>query len=78
MYDNREMRYDREDILGVIKPERIPGWAKARLLEEQKRNRLNLNDKEATELATKLQKVSALSHDTMNRLTHSIDEWLRF
>lgn len=29
-------------------------------------------------MATKLQKVSALSHDTMNRLTHSIDEWLRF
>lgn len=37
-----------------------------------------MNDKEATELATKLQKVSALSHDTMNRLTHSTDEWLRF
>ena len=37
VYDNREMRYDREDILGVIKPERIPGWAKARLLEEQKK-----------------------------------------
>ena len=29
-------------------------------------------------MATKLQKVSALSHDTMNRLTHSTDEWLRF
>lgn len=37
-----------------------------------------MNDKEATDLATKLQKVSALSHDTMNRLTHSTDEWLRF
>lgn len=29
-------------------------------------------------MATKLQKVSALSRDTMNRLTHSTDEWLRF
>ena len=37
-----------------------------------------MNDKEATDLATKLQKVSALSHDTMNRLTYSTDEWLRF
>ena len=37
VYDNREMRYDREDILGVIKPERIPDWAKVRLLEEQKK-----------------------------------------
>jgi N12 class adenine-specific DNA methylase len=47
-------------------------------LKNKKRNRLNLNDKEATELATKLQKVSALSRDTMNRLTHSTDEWLSF
>ena len=37
-----------------------------------------MNDKEATELATKLQKVSVLSRDTINRLTHSTDEWLRF
>lgn len=37
-----------------------------------------MNDKEATDLATKLQKVSALSRDTMNRLTYSTDEWLRF
>lgn len=37
MYDNREMRYNREDILGVIKPERIPNWAKERLVEEQKK-----------------------------------------
>ena len=29
-------------------------------------------------MATKLQKVSALSRDTMNRLTHSTDEWLSF
>ena len=29
-------------------------------------------------MATKLQKESALSRDTMNRLTHSTDEWLRF
>ena len=29
-------------------------------------------------MATKLQKVSALSRDTMNRLTYSTDEWLRF
>ena len=25
------MRYDRTDILGVIKPERIPNWAKERI-----------------------------------------------
>lgn len=29
-------------------------------------------------MATKLQKVSELTRDTMNRLTHSTDEWLRF
>ena len=39
---------------------------------------INLNDKEATELATKLQKVSELTRDTMTRLTHSTDEWLSF
>ena len=37
VYDNREMRYNREDILGVIKPECIPNWAKERLVEEQKK-----------------------------------------
>ena len=31
VFDNREMRYDRTDILGVIKPERIPNWAKERI-----------------------------------------------
>ena len=29
-------------------------------------------------MATKLQKVSELTRDTMNRLTHSTDEWLSF
>ena len=31
VFDNREMRYDRTDVLGVIKPERIPDWAKERI-----------------------------------------------
>lgn len=40
VYDNREMRYDRTDVLGVIKPERVPDWAKERLQQmEQKKQR---------------------------------------
>lgn len=40
VYDNREMRYDRTDVLGVIKPERVPDWAKERIaVKEQNRNR---------------------------------------
>lgn len=35
VYDNREMRYDRTDVLGIIKPERIPDWAKERIAERQ-------------------------------------------
>ena len=31
VFDNREMRYDRTDVVGVIKPERIPNWAKERI-----------------------------------------------
>ena len=39
-YDNREMRDDRSDGLGVIKPERVPDWAKERIaVKEQNRNR---------------------------------------
>ena len=34
------MRYDRTDVLGVIKPERVPDWAKERIaVKEQNRNR---------------------------------------
>lgn len=35
VYDNREMRYDRTDVLGIIKPERVPDWAKERITERQ-------------------------------------------
>lgn len=40
IYDNREMRYDRNDVLGIIKPERVPAWAKERIAQmEQQKNR---------------------------------------
>jgi len=40
IYDNREVRYDRTDVLGIIKPERIPDWAKERIAQmEQKKQR---------------------------------------
>jgi len=31
LYSGREARWNREDILGIVKPECIPDWAKARL-----------------------------------------------
>ena len=31
IYDERSMRYDRTDVLGIIKPERIPAWAQERI-----------------------------------------------
>lgn len=31
IFDGRSMRYERNDVLGVIRPDRIPGWAKERL-----------------------------------------------
>lgn len=46
VYDNREMRYDRTDVLGVIKPERIPDWAKERIAAKvQKMSRVELDSK---------------------------------
>ena len=40
IYDGREMRYDRTDVLGIIKPEHIPDWAKERIQQmEQKKQR---------------------------------------
>ena len=40
IYDGREMRYDRVDVLGVIKPECVPDWAKERIRQmEQKKHR---------------------------------------
>ena len=40
IYDGRDMRYDRSDVLGIIKPEHIPDWAKERLQQmEQKKHR---------------------------------------
>lgn len=40
IYDGREMRYDRTDVLGIIKPERVPDWAKERIRQmEQKKHR---------------------------------------
>ena len=31
VFDGRSLRYDRSDVLGVIRPDRIPGWANERL-----------------------------------------------
>lgn len=31
LYSGREARWNREDILGIVKPEYMPDWAKARL-----------------------------------------------
>lgn len=31
VYDGRELRYELPDVLGVIKPERIPDWVKERI-----------------------------------------------
>ncbi|WP_238456654.1 hypothetical protein [Desulfotruncus arcticus] len=31
LYSGKESRWNREDILGVLKPEYMPGWAKERL-----------------------------------------------
>jgi len=40
IYDGREMRYDRTDVLGIIKPEYVPVWAKERIRQiEQKKHR---------------------------------------
>lgn len=36
IYDGRKVRYDRADVLGIIKPERIPDWAKARIRQMEK------------------------------------------
>jgi hypothetical protein len=35
LYSGKESRWNREDILGVIKPECMPGWAKERLKQIQ-------------------------------------------
>lgn len=40
IYDGRDMRYDRTDVLGIIKPECVPEWAKERIKQmEQKKHR---------------------------------------
>ena len=40
VYDDREMRYDRTDVLGIIRPERVPDWASERIAQmEQKKQR---------------------------------------
>ena len=35
LYSGKESRWNREDILGVVKPEHMPGWAKERLRQIQ-------------------------------------------
>lgn len=39
IYDGRETRYDRADVLGIIRPECVPDWAKDRVMqmEQQKK-----------------------------------------
>ena len=39
IYDGREMRYERTDVLGVIKPEAIPDWATERLQQQKRKHR---------------------------------------
>lgn len=36
LYSGEHSRWNREDVLGIIKPEAMPGWAKAKLTEIQK------------------------------------------
>ncbi|SHJ24962.1 hypothetical protein SAMN02745975_01616 [Geosporobacter subterraneus DSM 17957] len=46
LYSGKESRWNREDILGIVKPEYMPDWAKERLKQIQAQRQIKLKKQE--------------------------------
>jgi hypothetical protein len=67
LFDGKQSRFERYDVLGVADLDRLPDWAKTKLAEQQKTNEPPQMGKEAVKTFTQLHKECASAIDeTLN------------